>query len=413
MKVEVLVYAAWSPQPALMGVLSASYLKGKENFSFEFDSKWLAQKNKPKLDPELPLVAGKSFARGSSLFGIFADAAPDRWGRRLMMKREKMLARKEGRPERTLLELDFLMGVDDAGRMGGLRFKREAEGPFLEDSRHSPTPPIADLRKLENAALALERDDAAEVEEALAVLFRPGGSLGGARPKANVLDPSGALWIAKFPSERDDIDVGAWEAVTASLARAAGLNVTESKAAKFGSKHHTFLTKRFDRDENNTRMAYASALTLLGKKDGESESSSYLDLAEIIISQGGTPKTQLHELWKRIVFSILVSNSDDHLRNHGFLYNFDRKGWDLSPAFDLNPVLGAAGLTLSIDEEDSSLSLECARSVAPYFQIELNEADEIIKHVLAVRMAWRMHAKKLEIKSSEIELMASVFEAER
>ena len=413
MKVEVLVYAAWSLQPALMGALSASYLKGKENFSFEFDTKWLAQKTKPRLGPDLPLVAGKSFARGNSLFGIFGDACPDRWGRRLMMKREKMLARKEERSERTLLELDFLLGVDDAGRMGGLRFKKQADGPFLEDSRHSQTPPIADLRKLENAALTLERDGGDKIEEALAVLFRPGGSLGGARPKANVIDPSGALWIAKFPSERDDIDVGAWEAVTASLARAAGLNIAESKAKKFGSKHHTFLTKRFDRNENKTRSAYASALTLLGKKDGESAGSSYLDLAEIIISQGGTPKTQLHELWRRIIFSILVSNSDDHLRNHGFLYNFDREGWELSPAFDLNPVLGASGLTLSIDENDSSLSLECARSVAPYFQIKLNEAEEIIQDVLTARRAWRMQAKRLEIKSSEIELMASVFEAER
>jgi serine/threonine-protein kinase HipA len=415
MKEEVLVYASWAPlpEPKYMGVLSASYLKGKENFSFEFDSQWLKQQPMPRLDPDLPLVTGKSFPRGKTLFGIFSDAAPDRWGRRLIMRREKMMARKEARPERTLLELDFLLAVDDSGRMGGIRFKKEANGPYLEDDRKSSTPPITDLRKLENAALVLEKDDGAKIEEALAILFRPGGSLGGARPKANVIDPSGALWIAKFPSERDDIDVGGWEAVTASLARAAGVSVADFRAVRLGSKHHTFLTKRFDRGENKVRHAFASALTLLGKKDGTSEDASYLDLAELIISQGGSPKVQLLELWRRIVFSILVSNTDDHLRNHGFIYKFDRRSWDLSPAFDINPVLGGTGLTLSIDEQDSSLSLDCARAVAPYFQIAQTEADSIIQHVLAARKGWKMKAKEVGIKSSEIELMASVFEALR
>ena len=330
-----------------------------------------------------------------------------------MIRREKVMARNEGRPERGLSEVDFLLGVDDSGRMGALRFKKQDDGPFLADDGDSPTPPITALRKLEHAALTLESDDAKKIDEALAVLFRPGSSLGGARPKANVIDPSGALWIAKFPSERDDIDVGGWEAVTASLARAAGLRIEESKALKLGSRHHTFLTRRFDRGGKSTRYAYASAMTLLGKKDEESESSSYLDLAELIVSQGGTPKAQLHELWKRIVFSILVSNTDDHLRNHGFLYNFERRGWDLSPAFDMNPILGGVGLTLSVDEADSSLSLDLARSVAPYFHIEHADAEVMIQHVLAARKSWRMEAKKVGIRPSEIDLMASVFEAER
>lgn len=415
MKVDILVYAGWSPlpEPRLMGILSASYLKGKENFSFEFDPLWLKLKHKPRLDPDLPLTAGRSFPRGKTLFGIFSDAAPDRWGRRLMIRREKVLARKEGRPERALLELDFLLGVDDSGRMGGLRFRKSTDGPFLEDGRSSPAPPISDLRKLENAALILERDDTAKVDEALALLFRPGSSLGGARPKANVIDSAGALWIAKFPSQSDDIDIGAWEELTASLARAVGLNISESRALKLSSRHHTFLTKRFDRSHNYARHAYASAMTLLGKKDGESDSASYLDLAEFIISQAVTPRLQLHELWKRIVFSILVSNTDDHLRNHGFLYNFERKGWELSPVFDLNPVLGGTGLSLAIDESDRSLSLDSARSVAPYFQLESSEATATIEHMIAVRKGWRMLAKKIGIKPSEIDLMASVFEAFR
>ncbi|MBF0440678.1 MAG: type II toxin-antitoxin system HipA family toxin [Oligoflexales bacterium] len=416
MKVDVLVYASWYPleQPQLMGLLSAGYLKGKESFSFEFDTSWLKKKNIPRLDPDLPLVHGKSFPQSRrTLFGIFSDAAPDRWGRRLMSRREKVMARREERPERPLMELDFLLGVDDSGRMGALRFKRELSGPFLEDDRESPAPPITDLRKLEHASMLLEHGDSAKVEEALAILLRPGGSLGGARPKANVLDPSGSLWIAKFPSASDDIDVGGWEEVTASLARAAGISVSESKAVKLGSKHHTFLTRRFDRWGSNIRYAYASALTLLGKRDGDSHESSYLDIAEVIISQCTTPKAQLHELWRRIVFSIIVSNADDHLRNHGFLYDFAKNGWTLSPAFDVNPVQGSGGLTLSIDENDNSLDLDLARSVAPYFQIEKTDADQIIQQLLAVRKGWRPLAKKVGIKSAEIDQMASVFEAER
>lgn len=415
MKTEILVYASWQPLETaqLMGCLSAAYIKGKESFSFEFDASWLKREFNPKLDPDLPLVRGKSFPQsGKPTFGLFSDAAPDRWGRRLMQRREKIVARKEDRPERTLLELDFLLGVDDSGRMGALRFKKDPNGPFLEDDRKSPAPPITDLRKLEQASIQLEQDDSAKVDEAVTLLLRPGGSLGGARPKANVLDPNGSLWIAKFPSASDDINIGAWEEVTASLARASGLLIPESKAVKLGSQHHTFLTRRFDRGNNHIRHAYASAMTLLGKKDGDSHESSYLDIAEVIISQSATPKAQLHELWRRIVFSVIVSNADDHLRNHGFLYNFDKKGWDLAPAFDINPVLGAKGLTLSIDEQDSSLDLDCVRSVAPYFQIEKTEADDVIQQLLTIRKNWRILAKKVGIKAAEIDLMASVFEAE-
>lgn len=321
--------------------------------------------------------------------------------------------RIEERPEKTLMELDFLLGVDDSGRMGALRFKETMEGPFLEDDQNSPVPPIASLRKLENAVLQLEQDNPDKVEAAIALLFKPGESLGDARPKANVKDPAGSLWIAKFPSESDELDVGAWEEVTATLARSAGINMPESKAVKLGSKHHTFLTKRFDRTGSAFRHVYASAMSLLGKKDGESDEASYFDIAELLISQGVNPKLQLQQLWRRIVFSILVSNTDDHLRNHGFLYNFEEGGWILSPAFDINPIRGGLGLSLSIDESDNSLDLDCARSVAPYFQLEVAEAEEILSHLLRVRSGWRMIAKQIGIKVSEIYQMADVFEAHR
>lgn len=251
------------------------------------------------------------------------------------------------------------------------------------------------------------------MDEAVALLFRPGSSLGGARPKANVAAPDGSLWIAKFPSENDAIDVGAWEEVTATLAKASGITMAESKALKLGSKHHTFVTKRFDRLGAHGRRLYASAMTLLGRSDGQSSEASYLELAEILIAQGCSPKAQLEELWKRIVFSILVANTDDHLRNHGFLYNFELGGWDLSPAFDINPSLSGAGLSLAIDESDHSLELATAIAVAPFFKITMKEADRFIQQLLQVRASWRRIAKKIGIKASEIELMAKVFEADR
>ena len=416
MKRDIHVFASWPPleQPLQIGILSADTLKGKEHFSFEYDALWLQRKKNPWLGPDIPLVRGKSYCSSNkAIFGIFSDAAPDRWGRMLMRRREKLAARRESRSERNLMELDFLLGVDDNGRMGGLRFKEKHDGPFVADNHHYPIPVISDLRKLESAALRLELDDSDKMDDALELLFRPGASLGGARPKANVRDPTGALWIAKFPSERDEVDIGAWEELTARLARAAGICMAESKAIKLGSKHHTFLTKRFDRTGSTGRHAYASAMTLLGKRDGESDETSYLDLAELLISRGATPKIHLEELWRRIVFSILVANTDDHLRNHGFLYNFDQHGWDLSPAFDINPTYGGGGLSLAIDETDHSLDLDCALSVAPYFQLEGAKAREIVDHIKKVRSGWRTLGKKIGIKTREMELMAGAFEAER
>lgn len=416
MKRTVLVYTSWAslPQSQFIGTLSAGYLKGKEHFSFYYDEKWLKQKSLPAFDPDLPPVSGHSFpSSGKIQFGIFSDASPDRWGRTLMMRREKFLAKASSRPEKTLMEIDFLLGVDDSGRMGALRFKENADGPFLADDQLNPAPPMTELRKLEAAAIALEEGRTNKMDEAVALLFRPGSSLGGARPKANVAAPDGSLWIAKFPSENDAIDVGAWEEVTATLAKASGITMAESKALKLGSKHHTFVTKRFDRLGAHGRRLYASAMTLLGRSDGQSSEASYLELAEILIAQGCSPKAQLEELWKRIVFSILVANTDDHLRNHGFLYNFELGGWDLSPAFDINPSLSGAGLSLAIDESDHSLELATAIAVAPFFKITMKEADRFIQQLLQVRASWRRIAKKIGIKASEIELMAKVFEADR
>ena len=288
-------------------------------------------------------------------FGLFLDSSPDRWGQVLMRRREAALARTEERQEQNLYQTDYLLGVYDRHRMGGLRFKLEPDGPFLNDNRDMATPPWTSIRELEQVSLQLEDDDAADDPEYLkwlAMLIAPGSSLGGARPKASVSDPDGNLWIAKFPSKNDGYDHGAWEMVIHELAKAAGIGMAESQARKFSSKYHTFLTKRFDRTPQGERIHFASAMTLLGHSDGQNyqDGISYLELVNFITSQGGNPNPDLEELWRRIVFSICVSNTDDHLRNHGFILT--ESGWVLSPAYDINPNETGTGLGISNAEQE-------------------------------------------------------------
>jgi serine/threonine-protein kinase HipA len=327
-----------------------------------------------------------------------------------MQRREAILARSQERPPAILNQLDFLMGVDDVGRMGGFRFKRQPAGPFLADDKQAPTPPLTDLRKLEHAAYMFEEDPSERTDEWIKILLKPGSSLGGARPKSNVLDENKKLWIAKFPSPSDDHDVGAWEWIVSVMARSSGITVSESKVLKLGHEHHTFLTQRFDRTPSGSRLCFCSGLTALGCMDGDSEEKSYLDLVGFIVRQSGDVTTQLKQLWRRIVFSILVSNSDDHLRNHGFIYNFDEGGWQLSPAFDMNPVPGSQSLTLNISERDNKLDLKLALEVAPFFRVPASEAKKMIEQTKKAVSQWKILAKKLKLKSSEIDLMASVFD---
>ena len=349
----VLVYADWQwlGGSRLMGRLFVTPARGKEVFSFEYDTQWLKDGLAQTLDPALQFYRGQQYLTPEiPNFGLFLDSSPDRWGRTLMKRREAIEARAAGRPEKVLRESDFLLGVYDLHRMGGLRFRTEADGPFRDDNAAYATPPYASLRELENASRSLEKEGAErqkDYREWLRLLIAPGGSLGGARPKAGVVDPEGSLWIAKFPALRDDYDVGAWEYVVHRLARESGIDSSEAHLEKFGSPYHTFLTKRFDRTPTGERIHFASAMTLLGKTDGEgAEGASYLDLAEILQRQGARARDDQEQLWRRIVFSVCVSNTDDHLRNHGFI--LDPEGWLLSPAYDMNPVPYAEGLVLNI-----------------------------------------------------------------
>lgn len=316
----IYVYKDWDDvSPEKIGTIYVEGSKGKEVISFEYDNAWLENVDTSLIfDPDLMLYKGRQYAPlDKSMFGIFADSCPDRWGRLLMKRREAIIAKKEERKPKRLTDVDFLLGVYDKTRMGGLRFSTTEGGPFLSDDKELATPPWTTLRKLESASLAFEKNEDGMEEKWLKQLLAPGSSLGGARPKASVSAPDGSLWIAKFPSKHDDINVGAWEMVVHDLAVMCGLDVPEAKLEHFSKNGSTFLVKRFDR-QGKRRIHFASTLTLLGKNDGASaaDGSSYLDIVSLIRKYGATPKRDLLELWKRIVFNMAVSNTDDHLRNH-------------------------------------------------------------------------------------------------
>jgi serine/threonine-protein kinase HipA len=409
----ILVYADWQEldNPKLMGRLSAIQMRGKEIFAFEYDKEWL-NTNYVQIDPDLYFFNGRQFLNDNKPnFGIFMDSSPDRWGRLLMRRREAALARQEQRKESLLFETDYLLGVFDEHRMGALRFKIEGNNTFLSDNQAMAAPPFTSLRELEQASLKLEQENSLNDSEYLKwlnMLMAPGSSLGGARPKASVLDPNQELWIAKFPSKFDDKNIGAWEMVVHDLSKQAGIDVADAFIQKFNSRHHTFVTKRFDRI-GKQRIHFASAMTLLGYTDGADyqEGVSYLHLAEFIMQHGINIDKDLEELWRRIVFSICVSNTDDHLRNHGFLLT--SKGWKLSPAYDINPNESGTGLKLNISENDNALDLDLALSVAPFFRIKFERANNIIEEIKKATSTWRKLATKYKIGKNEQELMNRAF----
>ena len=399
--------------PVVMGTLYAAPARGKEIFSFEYDPAWLKSPFAQMLDPDLGLFSGPQYARdGHDNFGLFLDSSPDRWGRVLMQRREAQLAKAENRDVRPLMESDYLLGVYDGHRMGALRFRLSEDGVFLDDQAEMAAPPWAKLRDLEYASLQLERDDAESDQDYmkwLKMLIAPGGSLGGARPKASVLDESGHPWIAKFPSRRDEINIGKWEYLVCQLAQAAGIEAAAADVRHFSGEYDTFLTRRFDRLSDGQRVHFASAMTLLGKKDGDGGDTgvSYLDLADFLMKNGAQVNKDLEQLWRRIVFYICVSNTDDHLRNHGFL--LQERGWVLSPAYDINPVATGGGLALNISRDDNNQSLDLVRSVAPVFRISNERAEEIISEVVGAVRGWMELAKQLKLSTREINAMKNAF----
>jgi serine/threonine-protein kinase HipA len=415
-KRSIYVYADWHGLngPLFMGVLQAELLRGKEIFSFEYEKTWLQSGHVQLLDPDLQLYSGIQYLNDQEKqnFGMFLDSSPDRWGRILMRRREAALSRQEQRTPTNLFETDYLLGVFDGHRMGGLRFKLDPNGPFLNDNSAMASPPWTSIRELEQISFRLEEEDVIndpEYMKWLSMLVAPGSSLGGARPKASILDKNNHLWIAKFPSKNDSADIGGWEMVTNELAIAAGVIMAEAQAKKFNTNNHTFLTKRFDRSDNGERIHFASAMTLLGHLDGEdhSEGRSYLELVEFIITHGVKVNEDLEQLWKRIVFSICVSNTDDHLRNHGFILK--QGGWVLSPAYDINPVETGTGLKLNITEDDNALDLNIALDVCQYFRLKKERAIEIIEEVKTSVRNWRIIARKYGLTNLECDLKSPAF----
>jgi serine/threonine-protein kinase HipA len=410
-KTDIYVYAHWlgMTEPKCIGMLSAQQAKGKKAFSFEYDAGWIRSKAQHLLDPDIAWFTGPQYPNGTENFGVFMDSMPDTWGRTLMKRRAAQLAKEAGRPAPVLYDIDFLLGVYDETRMGGLRFKLDIDGPFLDDNQGMPAPPWTSIRELQHGAQVLESDkDGKEVKKWLAILMAPGSSLGGARPKANITDEHGHLWIAKFPSKGDTIDKGAWEYLAYKLALQCGVVMPEAKIEKVAGKFHTFFTKRFDR-QLHERIHFASAMTMTGQNEDTIKNNppSYLDLAEFIQYNGAQNTQDLKQLWRRIVFYMAVSNTDDHLRNHGFILT--NQGWILSPAFDINPSVDKEGLALNIDTQNNALDFELAKSVGEYFQLSDTEMNTIITEVKMAVSGWENIAREIGISRAEQELMRAAF----
>lgn len=410
-KTDIYVYAHWQEmhEPKLIGVLSAQQAKGKKAFSFEYDTNWLKTEQKLLLDPDIQLYGGPQYPNQKENFGIFLDSMPDTWGRTLMKRREAQLARERNKKPKTLYDIDFLLGVYDESRMGALRFKIDANGDFLDNNKNASTPPWSSIRELQNAAANFENDkDNEEVNKWLSVLMAPGSSLGGARPKANILDNDKSLWIAKFPSKTDTVDKAAWEFLGYKLATNAGIKMAPCRIEKIMGNHHTFFTKRFDR-ANGERIHFASAMTMTGNNEDtiKDNPASYLDIAEFISNQGANVEENLHQLWRRIVFNMAISNTDDHLRNHGFILT--KVGWILSPAYDLNPSIDKDGLALNIDMDNNALDFELAKSVGEYFRLNTLQMENIIQEIIQVTSNWKNIATEIGISRPEMEMMEKAF----
>jgi len=410
-KTDIWVYAHWQGMsaPKGIGVISAQQSKGSRIFGFEYDKDWLKSDQVFLLDPEIGLYSGTQYPDKKDNFGVFMDSMPDTWGRKLMLRRAAQMSLIKGEPTPKLYEIDFLLGVHDISRMGALRFKLDPNGPFLDDNKDNPTPPITHLRELQASVKAYEEDeDGKNGDEWIPILFAPGSSLGGARPKANVIDLNGHLCIAKFPSKADTTDKAAWEYLAYELACRAGINMPICTLEKVRGPYHTFLSRRFDR-EAEQRIHFASAMTMTGNSEDtiRDVTPSYLEIAEFIQNYGSNIEADLHQLWRRIVFHMAISNTDDHFRNHGFL--LEEKGWRLSPAYDINPSIDKNGLALNVDMDNNSLDFELAKSVGQFFQLNKSQMDKILEEIVMVTEDWRALASKLGISRADQETMSPAF----
>jgi len=408
MNKAVFVYVDLNENPILVGSLFCRVRGDRESASFEYDKEWLNYPSRFALEPALSLGTGPYHTpAGKALFGALGDSAPDRWGRILMRRAEKIQALHDKQTPRTLMEVDYLLMVDDEARQGALRFATQKGGPYLAESTASRIPPFIELPRLLSAAQKVTDDH--ESEDDLKLLLAPGSSLGGARPKASVRDKNGELAIAKFPSAHDEMTVVLWEAVALTLAKKANITTADFRVETIVGLPVLILA-RFDRNKSR-RIPFLSAMSMLNASDRESH--SYLEIVDALRQHGSLAGHDIRELWRRVVFSILISNTDDHLRNHGFLYS-NQGGWRLAPAYDLNPVpheIKRPILSTAIDFDDGTASIELAMSVIGYYGLDLIEAKSIVAELRHVVLGWRNEAKRFGISTSEIDKMASAFSA--
>jgi serine/threonine-protein kinase HipA len=375
-------------------------------YSFEYTDGWLADHGNFAIDPALLVAPGEVFT--TSLPGIFDDSAPDRWGRLLLDRREQLRASQTGQRPRVLSDWDYLLGIQDETRMGGIRLRADS-GAYLASDVYA-IPPLTDLRRMEHLAQAVESGApirASEVDAFLESLIAPGASLGGARPKATFRHPGGSLWLAKFPSSNDRRDIGGWEYVLNRLAAAAGIVVPDAEAIRLNSPYHAFLARRFDREEGGRRRLFASAMTLTDKTD--MESASYLDIAAALEHYGNAQKIaeDLRQLFRRVVFNVCTAHRDDHLRNHGFVH--DGTGWRPSPAYDLNPMPDMDLHVLALDDRSQIPSIETVRSTAPYYRLSPIDAEKVIGDVKDAITSWPQVARKLGMPAQSMDEMQAAF----
>lgn len=392
----------------LAGRLWSHRRRNRESATFSYSPDYLAREEAYELDPMLPLLDGpQQTPEERATFGAFSDCAPDRWGRRLIQRTERQWAGREETAEKSFGEVDYLLGARDDLRQGALRFRDPESAIYLADERGG-VPDLIQLPTLLSAAERMERDEASEEE--LRRLLRGGSSLGGARPKAHVVDNDGRLAIAKFPSPADEWDVMRWEYVALTLARAAGISVADSALHEIDGKA-VLIVDRFDR-RGKARLGYVSAMTMLEATD--EDSGCYLDIADAIETHSAGAGEELAQLWRRISFSVLISNTDDHLRNHGFLRT-STAGWSLSPAFDLNPnpEPGPRRLSTAIDYGTDAARLDVLMDVAEHFRLGAADAGRAIGEVAAATGEWRTVARRAGLERAEIERMAPAFEHEQ
>lgn len=403
----------WLKEVELIGELGYESLRGTDSYSFTFNNEWLRKHGELFLSDDLNNYPGQQYSLPEKdIFGCFSDALPDRWGRTLLLRREQIVAAEEKRPVRRLSSFDFLTGIDDFSRMGGYRFKEIPDGEFINVGESLKIPPLTDIRGLIAASAEIEKSEEKNIlpdRKWIAQLVHPGTSLGGARPKANVIDTDKTLYVAKFPSRKDDYDVGIWEHFSHQLAIKSGISAAKTGVMANGGEYHTLLSQRFDRTQEGRRIHFASAMTLLGLSDGDNASSGhgYLDIVDFIIQNCTDVEKNLQELYRRVAFNICIGNSDDHFRNHGFLLT--AKGWILSPAYDMNPTLNEYQ-SLLISSTSNKADLSILLDACEEYMLNRNTAEKIVSEVVEAVKGWRELAVRSGLSKREMDIFSGVLD---